>query len=154
MKADVEEASIEEANVEEADVTTDDFDRNDELEDTSSKIVPEKHDSDGDALYHSTSKRRMIDPELVSAEEALSFAPPHIKLSPGALVSKSTTLAVEKLSKSHIFEELGKTFPNIIKKVKMQELLSSRYIGTCGEMTHYTRYFQDYLVAIGVPIGT
>ncbi|KAF0541178.1 crinkler family protein [Gigaspora margarita] len=105
MKADVEEASIEEANVEEADVTTDDFDRDDESEATSSENRLGKHDSDGDALYHSTSKRRAIDPELVSAEEALSFASPHIKLSPGAPVSKSTTLAVGKPSKEVRFWE-------------------------------------------------
>ncbi|CAG8546780.1 2041_t:CDS:10 [Gigaspora rosea] len=112
MKADVEEA-----NVEKADVAADDLDRDDEPEATSSDR--KKRDRDGDTLCHSTSKKRAIDPELVSAEEALSFVPPHIKFSPGAPASKSTTSAVGKPPKEvrlweSFFEEVnGHTFDQV-----------------------------------------
>ncbi|RIB05222.1 hypothetical protein C2G38_616959 [Gigaspora rosea] len=76
---DVEEASVKEANVEEVDVATDEFDRDDESEALSSENSGgKKRDRDGDALYHSTSKWRLIDPEFVSAEEALSSFHPSL----------------------------------------------------------------------------
>ncbi|RIB09617.1 hypothetical protein C2G38_2044168 [Gigaspora rosea] len=82
--------------------------RDDEPEATSSDR--KKRDRDGDTLCHST---------IVSAEEALSFVPPHIKFSPGAPASKSTTSAVGKPPKEvrlweSFFEEVnGHTFDQV-----------------------------------------
>ncbi|CAG8471356.1 6079_t:CDS:2 [Gigaspora margarita] len=88
-------ANIEEVSVEE-DIATDNFDRDDELQAMSSEnSAKKKHNRDGDALYHSTSKRRAIDPEH-DAEEALSLILPLIKFSSDALTLKSTTSAVRK----------------------------------------------------------
>ncbi|CAG8832270.1 16152_t:CDS:2, partial [Gigaspora rosea] len=94
---DVEEASVKEANVEEVDVATDEFDRDDESEALSSENSGgKKRDRDGDALYHSTSKWRLIDPECdCECGGSVVFVPPLIKFSPGAPVSKSMTSALE-----------------------------------------------------------
>ncbi|KAF0557664.1 hypothetical protein F8M41_012797 [Gigaspora margarita] len=57
---------------------------------SSKNIAEKKHDRDVDALYHSTSKRRAIDLNvIVSAEEVLSFILPLIKFSPDAPFSNS-----------------------------------------------------------------